>query len=167
MKHVAPHEIFPDRSRLVHTPHGGIPSPGRMGWSWDRQNHPERPLWPRGTTNYLATPAPPSARRWGPFLLPPSPEQQRDKDKAEPPGKGEGSQEPHQAAGNYRGPERGPGGAPPPGRQPRPPGLPKSKESHLVAYSLQIIGIGSHPNPEAFFYPEGPLAALAALRSHI
>jgi hypothetical protein len=47
-------------------------SPVRMGWSWNRQNHPERPLWPRESIS-------PRPRHRQPVeALPPSPEQ-RDK----------------------------------------------------------------------------------------
>jgi hypothetical protein len=54
-------------------------SPGRMGWSWNRQNHPKRPLWPREIISHrLRDRAPVGA-------LPPSPEQ---RDKAAPLGKG-------------------------------------------------------------------------------
>jgi hypothetical protein len=54
-------------------------SPGCMGWSWNRQNHPERPLWPREIiSRRLRDRAPVGA-------LPPSPEQ---RDKAAPLGKG-------------------------------------------------------------------------------
>ena len=54
-------------------------SPGRMGWSWNRQNHPERPLWPREIIS-------PRRQHRAPVGgLPPSPEQ---RDKAAPLGKG-------------------------------------------------------------------------------
>jgi hypothetical protein len=53
--------------------------PGRMGWSWNRQNHPERPLWPREITS-------PRRQHRAPVgALPPSPEQ---RDKVAPLGKG-------------------------------------------------------------------------------
>ena len=54
-------------------------SPGRMGWRWNRQNHPERPLWPREIIS-------PRRQHRAPVGgLPPSPEQ---RDKAAPLGKG-------------------------------------------------------------------------------
>jgi hypothetical protein len=49
-------------------------SPGRMGWSWNRQNHPERPLWPEK----LPLPARATDSRWRPTFLP-SPEQREER----------------------------------------------------------------------------------------
>jgi hypothetical protein len=65
------HPTCPNRLELT---------PGRMGWSWNRQNHPERPLWPREIIS-------PRRRHQAPVggALPPSPEQ---RDKAAPLGKG-------------------------------------------------------------------------------
>jgi hypothetical protein len=74
-------------------------SPGRMGWSSNRQNHPERPLWPREIIS-------PRPRHRAPVgALPPSPKQ---RDKAVPLGKGT---KPPCQAGNCRGLEAPAGGA--------------------------------------------------------
>jgi hypothetical protein len=68
-----------------------------MGWSLNRQNHPERPLWPRE----IISPRPRDRAPVG--ALPPSPEQ---RDKAVPLSKGV---KPPSRAGNCRGLEA-PGG---------------------------------------------------------
>jgi hypothetical protein len=85
--------------------------PGRMGWSWNRQNHPERPLWPRETTSRRPRDRTPVG------ALPPSPEQ---RDKAAPLGKGV---KPPRRAGYCRELEAT-GGACRPGRQTHPPDIP-------------------------------------------
>jgi hypothetical protein len=102
--------------------------PGRMGWSWNRQNHPEpeRPLWPRESIS------PRRQHRAPAGGLPPSPEQ---RDKVAPLGKGV---KPPCHAGNCRGLES-PGGL---SRWPlKPPSL---VHQSRVFWLLTNTNIGNH-----------------------
>jgi hypothetical protein len=116
-------------------------SPGCMGWSWNRQNHPARPLWPREIiSRRLRDRAPVGA-------LPPSPEQ---RDKVAPLGKGV---KPPRRTGYCRELEAT-GGLCRPGNKP-----PFTHESQLRQsgglctrayvgpYNLQSTSFGNHPIP--------------------
>jgi hypothetical protein len=70
-------------------------SPGRMGWSWNRQNHPERPLWPRE----IASPCPHHRQPVEAHLSSQSRAERGERDKVAPLGKGV---KPPCRAGYYR-----------------------------------------------------------------